>query len=44
MQDQGYGSIINTSPVNTRMMSSIEEGLGTNEETMAQGIPFGALW
>ena len=32
---------VHPSPVNTRMMRSLEEGLGTDEETMAQGIPLG---
>jgi len=32
---------VHPSPVNTRMMRSVEEGLGTDEETMAQGIPLG---
>lgn len=32
---------VHPSPVNTRMMRSLEEGLDTDEETMAQGIPLG---
>ncbi len=32
---------VHPSPVNTRMMRSLEEGLETDEETMAQSIPLG---
>lgn len=32
---------VHPSPVNTRMMRSLEDGLETDEQTMAQGIPLG---
>lgn len=32
---------IHPSPVNTRMMRSLEAGMGVNQETLAQGIPLG---